>query len=360
MYPSLIIDRKKIRNNIKTIVNLCSEKNISVSGVIKGCNGISQVSKLMLEEGCRHIGSSRIEQLKDVKANYKEAMTLLLRIPMKSEVASMIQYADISLQSELEVIKYTNLKCKANSKEHKVILMMDVGDLREGFIEKKELIDTAIYIEENLKHVKLYGIGTNIGCYGSVKATNENLTFLSNIAEEIEEKIGRELDIVSGGATSSLSLVCKDQMPAKINNLRVGESLLTARELDEFFGCPLDGVSTRGFTLKAEIIEVKNKPTHPIGELFYDAFGNKPSFEDRGNKTRMILAVGRQDFGSHDKLIAIRDNIQIIGSSSDHLIVEAIDDNHDFKVGDTIDFELFYPALLYLSQSKSVTRLFKV
>ncbi|MGB3368270.1 MAG: alanine racemase [Acidaminobacteraceae bacterium] len=360
MYPALVIDKEKIKSNIGTIVKLCSKKNIGVSGVIKGCSGNTQFSKLLVEEGCKHIASSRIEQLKNVKLNALNLPTMLLRIPMKSEVARMINYVDISLASELEVIKYIELKCSAHNIHHKVILMMDIGDLREGYIDKEELIKTALYIENNLKFVELHGIGTNIGCYGSVRATNQNLNVLANIASEVEELIGRPLDIVSGGATSSLALVCRDDMPSKINNLRIGESILTARELNEFYGGNISSLSKRGFTLKAEIVEIKNKPTHPIGELYYDAFGNKPSFEDRGNKNRMILAVGRQDFGSHDKLIAITENIKIIGSSSDHLIVETISENHKFKLGDIIDFELLYPALLYLSQSSSVTNLIKL
>lgn len=359
MYPALMIDKNKVRNNIKSIVELCSKSNIGVSGVIKGCSGNIQFLKLVEEEGCKHIASSRIDQLKDVKENNIKIPTMLLRIPMKSEISRMINYCDISLESEIDIIKYIEVKCKSQNKKHKVILMMDIGDLREGYIDKDELIQTAIYIEKNLEFVELHGIGTNIGCYGAVRATSENLGKLVDIACEIEELIGRRLDIVSGGATSSLPLLCSGEMPQKINNLRVGEGIITSRELSEFYDCEVEGLSKRGFTLKAEIIEIKKKPTKPIGELFYDAFGNKPSFEDRGSKMRIILAAGKQDFGDHEKLIAITENIVVIGSSSDHLIVETIEDTHDFKLGDVIEFELFYPALLYLSQSPYVTKVVK-
>jgi len=360
MYPALIINKEIIKKNVASVVELCSFSGIGVSAVIKGCGGNLEVAKLAATCGCKHIASSRIEQLKLVKEAEIKLPTMLLRIPMLSEVSRMIKYADISLQSELKIIDYIEKKCKTQSTTHNVVLMMDLGDLREGYMDKDELIKVALYIENNLKHVKLHGIGTNIGCYGAVLATRKNLGKLANIALEIEKLIGRELDIVSGGATSSLTLVNKSEMPSKINNLRIGEAILTSRELSEFYDCEIKGLSKNAFTLKAEIVEIKDKPTYPIGVLFYDAFGNKPEYEDRGIKTRIILAVGRQDFGSHDKLLAITKNIKIIGSSSDHLIVETISENHKFKLGDTIEFELFYPALLYLSQSSSVTNLIKL
>lgn len=359
MYPALIINKEIIKQNVKSVVELCSLSGVGVSAVIKGCSGNLEVAKLAATFGCKHIASSRVDQLMAVKEADVKLPTMLLRIPMLSEVSRMIKYADISLQSELKIIDYIEKKCKTRSTTHNVVLMMDLGDLREGYMGKDELIKVALYIENNLKHVKLHGIGTNLGCYGSILATTKNLGRLADIAIEIEGLIGRELDIVSGGATSSLTLVAKNEMPSKINNLRIGEAILTSRELSEFYDCEIKGLSKNAFTLKAEVVEIKEKPTHPIGELFYDAFGNKPEYEDRGSKTRMILAVGRIDIGDHEKLIPLIKNIEIIGSSSDHLIVESISDKHDFKIGSIIEFELFYPALLYLSHSPYVTKVIK-
>lgn len=359
MYPALVIDKSIIRKNIKSVVKVCSSYDIGVSAVIKGCSGNLEVAKLAVEEGCKHIASSRIDQLMAVKESAIELETMLLRIPMLSELSRMIKYADISLQSELKTINYIEEKCKNHSSNHKIVLMMDLGDLREGYIDKDEFIEAALYIENNLEHVKLHGIGSNVGCYGSVLATDKNLGLLSDLATEIEKLIGRKLDIVSGGATSSLTLVCKDNMPSKINNLRIGEAILTSRELIEFYECEIKGLSKNAFTLKAEVVEIKDKPTHPIGELFYDAFGNKPVYEDRGIKRRMILALGRIDIGDHEKIIPVNKDIKIIGSSSDHLIVECSDDEQSFDIGSVIEFELLYPALLYLSHSPYVTKLIK-
>lgn len=355
MYPALAIDIKKVKDNIKIIYGLCNENNIKITGVIKGCDGISEVAQAMIESGIYSLGSSRVEQLSKVKSINSDAETLLLRIPMMSELNKVVDSCDISLQSEIKVLKKLNDICINKNKVHKVILMMDLGDLREGFIDKDEFINVARKVENEFEGIILGGIGTNLGCYGSVKATDTNLGRLSDIASEIEALIGRKLEYVSGGASSSLPLLLEGNMPKGINHLRLGESILTSRELDEFYGYKLDGITKDAFTLEAEIVEIKEKPTHPVGELSFDAFGNKPTYEDRGIKTRIILAVGRQDFGCHDKLLPIDSDVEIIGSSSDHLIVES---DAEYSIGDILCFELYYPAMLYLSESSYVKKIF--
>ena len=234
--------------------------------------------------------------------------------------------------------------------------MVDLGDLREGFFNKEELIDITLYIENNLEYVKLYGIGTNLSCYGSIKPSHENLSYLCEIAQDIEDKIGRKLDIISGGSTTSLPLLFDNKMPSKINNLRIGEALIIGRDLIDYWGYDLDKMHKDTMILKAEVIEIKEKPTYPIGEMFLDAFGNKPVYEDKGIRKRAILAVGKQDFVNDRDLVPSDENVEIVGSSSDHLIVDIQDSDTNFQVGDIMSFGMFYSNALYLTSSKYVNK----
>ncbi len=357
-YPLLEINLNKVYENAKNLVNLCNKTAVNVTGVIKGCNGISEVARQFLNAGCDYIASSRIPHLIKVKKEMFESKTMLIRIPMPSEIHELVKYVDVSLVSELETIKLINYQCQIQDCRHGVILMFDLGDLREGFFHRDDLIKASQYVENELENVDLMGIGTNLGCYGSIKPTEANLALLCLIAEDIEKLIGRKLDIISGGATSTLPLVLDGRLPNKINNLRIGEGILSARDLDVFWGYDMDFMHQDAFILKTQVVEVKTKPSHPIGEIFVDAFGNKPSYEDKGLRRRAILAIGRQDFGSHDKLIPRMPGVQIIGSSSDHLLVDVEDSDIDIKLGDIIDFELYYPALLYSSSSNYVEKIF--
>ncbi len=135
--------------------------------------------------------------------------------------------------------------------------MYDLGDLREGLWEETEFLNLALYVESKLSGIRLLGVGTNLGCYGSVLPTVKNLEHLSQLAYLVEDIIGRPLTFISGGATTSLPLVLNNTMPKKINHLRIGEGILLGRDLKEYFACDVDYLQTDTFTLKAEIIEIQ-------------------------------------------------------------------------------------------------------
>lgn len=355
-YPRLEIKLSHIEKNIREIVKLCKNSEIDVTGVIKGYNGIPSVSKSFVENGCINIGSSRINQLKVMKDIDNNIETMMIRIPMLSEIDDVVKYSDISLNSEIVTIKEINDKCEKLGKTHKVILMFDLGDIREGYFYEKEIIQVAKVVENDMKYVELLGIGTNIGCYGSIKPTVKNMNRLIEIAEMIEEVIGRKLEIISGGATTSITLVKDGVMPKRINHLRVGEEILLNRDLVKYWGYEFENMYDDNFILVAEIVEIKDKPSYPVGEIFIDAFGNIVEYEDIGIRKKAILAVGKQDFGDHTKLVPIDTNIQMIGSSSDHLIVDITECDETFKIGDTISFNLYYAAMLFTASSEYVTK----
>ena len=358
-YPLIEIDLKKIYHNAKTINLKCNDKNISVSGIIKGTNGLLKIAKEFEKAGHSHIGSSRIRELIPVSLSEIKIPTMLIRFPMINEIENLVKYIDISLNSELETIMKIEEECLKQNKKHKVILMLDLGDLREGYFLDDNIIETALYIENNFKFVTLYGIGANLSCYGSVIPTVNNLNRLCDVAAKIESLINRPLEIISGGATSTLPLVFNDTIPKKINNLRIGEGILLAIDLEEFWGIDMSNMYKDAIIIKCEIIEIKIKPSYPIGKLFIDAFGNKPNYIDLGNHKRALLAIGKKDIGDHNKLAPLDNNIKIIGSSSDHLIIDIENTTKHYNIGDIISFRMYYPAMLFGCNSPDVTIIYK-
>ncbi|MBV5342473.1 alanine racemase, partial [bacterium] len=165
MYPRVEINLKKLRSNIDQMVSRCNAQGIDVAGVIKGCTGIPQCAKQFEEGGCKFIASSRLEQLQDAKDFGVKLPLMLIRVPMLSEVTDVIKLTDISLNSEEVVLKALNDEAIIQGKIHQVILMADLGDLREGFWNKEELLNVALKIENQMNGLELAGIGTNLGCY---------------------------------------------------------------------------------------------------------------------------------------------------------------------------------------------------
>jgi len=354
MYPKFEINLKKLEVNTSEIVKMCRKNGIGVAGVIKGCGGIPECAKAMEKGGCDYIASSRLKQLKGAKEFGVEVPLMLIRIPMKSEADDIVRYADVSLNSELEVIRALDKAAGEQGKTHGIVLMTELGDLREGIWDIDEMIKTASYVENDCEHLKLEGAGTNVGCYGSILATSEKLQELVEVAEKIESVIGRKLDVISGGATTSLPRIMDGDMPSRINNLRIGEAIILNKDLDELYGYKIPDIYFDCFVFKAEVVEVKDKPSHPIGEITYDAFRNKPTYIDRGIRKRAIVAAGKVDFGYMDQLKPRDKGIEILGGSSDHTILDVEDSEREIHVGDILEFDIFYGACPLLAQCPDV------
>lgn len=359
-YPVLEIDLKGILHNAKYIVDLCKTYGIQVTGVVKGTasyeDSYQKIAQQYLEAGCLSIGDSRINTIERMREKGVGAEILLIRIPMPSEVNDVVRLCDASLQSEPKTLEKMNEAAGKQNKKHKVILMMDLGDLREGFFDEEELIQTAIHVEENLNHLHLYGIGTNLGCYGAIVPDQYNLSRLVDIAQKIEHKIGRQLEVVSGGATTTLPLVFTASVPEGINHLRVGEGIVLARDLHDIWGLDLSEMRNDNYKLFAEVIEIKEKPTYPIGRIFVDAFGNTPEYKDRGIRKRALIALGKRDIGSCDSIVPKIEGITIEGGSSDHTILDITDCKEEIKIGDILEFDVLYEAMIHATNSSSVLK----
>jgi len=282
---------------------------------------------------------------------------MMIRIPMLSEAAEIVRVTDISLNSSVEVLKELNKQAGLQDKKHQVILMADLGDLREGFWDKEEMLEAALMVENDLHNLELAGVGTNVGCYGAIAPTPDKLNELVAIAEMIEEKIGRELEFISGGATSSLTTMIDGELPPRINMLRIGEGIILAIDLQEYWGYDMSYLYKDVFTLRAEVLEVRDKPTHPVGKIMIDCFGKTPTYEDRGIRRRALVGIGRVDYGSPEDLVAKDENISVVGASSDHTILD-VEDAGDIRVGDTVDFKVCYANLVYLTSSDNINKIY--
>ena len=348
-YPQLEIDLDKLEDNLRALKSRMDASGIRLAGVVKGFNGLPWAARIYERVGYSSIASSRLEQLHHLRMNGIAVPLMLIRIPMMSEVEETARWTDISLHSEPEVLRAMEraVKAAAGKRRHKVILMVDLGDLREGFWDQDELVQTALEVEREMPHLELAGVGTNLGCYGTVQATPEKMNQLVAVAERVEAAIGRKLDIISGGASSSIRMVLDGTMPPRINHLRVGEGILFGR----IWGCDMD--------LRAEVIESKVKPSYPVGELSVDAFGRTRTYVDRGRRRRALLAMGRVDYGECEDLIPREPGVKILGASSDHTIVDVQNTARPVQVGDILEFDLCYATMVYLTSSRSVSVTFK-
>ncbi len=359
-YPQLEFDLALLRSNADAVISRCRGMGIRVCGVVKGVDGLPEAARVLRAAGAAELGTSRLEQVAKCRAAGVPGPWLLIRIPGLTELPDVVALCETSLQSEWPTLLALEEECLRQNKTHRVIVMTDLGDLREGFWDKKELVDVCERVERELPHVQLAGIGVNLTCYGSTKPTPEKMNELVGLARQVEQRIGRRLEIVSGGATSSFTLVHWGTMPAGVNHLRIGEAILLGKDLQVDWGIrDMDYLRMDALTLRAEVVEVKDKPTYPMGEFAIDAFGRKPVYEDRGIRRRAILALGRADVGELESLIPREPGLTVIGGSSDHCIVDVEDCPRRLQVGDIVEFSLCYSHMLYAAARSDMRIIFK-
>jgi predicted amino acid racemase len=346
MKPKLHICLRRFKENIEYLTHLTKMYGLSVMLVSKVFCADEKMIEVVNKTDVDMIADSKISNLEKIQTSKPK---VLLRIPQKSEALDVVKYADISLNSELEVIKELDEKARCLFKKHRIILMFDLGDLREGIYYTADYLSMVKEIL-NLEHIELYGIGTNLTCYGGVIPSEKTLNKLKVIKDNIEQTFSIKLEMISGGNSSALPMLFKEELPHFINNLRIGEAFVLGRETA--YGEAIPNMHDGAFVLEAEIIELKDKPSYPEGELGMDAFGQKVSFVDQGIITRAILGVGRQEVDC--KHLIPPDNIKILGCSSDHLILSVPKDA--YQIGDTIMFKLTYGGLLSLMTSPYMRR----
>ena len=346
--PRLVIDLDKIGHNARTLVERLRKRGISVTGVTKATLGSADIASTLLAAGVKRLGDSRIENIEAMCLAQVPASMTLIRSPMPSQAERVVGYAEVSCNTEIEVIGKLSLEAQKAGLTHGVILMVELGDLREGIMPD----DLMSCVREvlNLPNIVFKGIGTNLACRSGVSPDGKNMGILSELADAIEATLGFTVEIVSGGNSANLEWALSGAQIGRINDLRLGEAILLGCET--LHRQAIEGLHTDAITLCAEVIEAKRKPSMPWGTLAQNAFGDVLPVTDRGVVTQAILAIGQQDVDPSG-LQAPR-GMEVMGASSDHLILESECD--ELRVGAEVIFQLNYGALVRAMTSPFVTK----
>jgi predicted amino acid racemase len=350
-HPYVTIDLEKIEHNARTIVDLCRTHGIAVVGVTKCTCGDPEIAKAMLRGGAISIGESQLENIQRLKRSAIDAPCMLLRLPSPSEVEEVVDWVDVSLNSELSVLAGLSRAAQRRGRLHNAIVMVDLGDLREGLWPNEVLP----FMREALRlpGIRIAGLGTNLACFGGVVPNEANMRRLVELAEEVERTFGLQLDWISGANSSALNLIASGRMPPLVNQARIGEAILLGRETTH--RQPWPGTFQDAFSLHAEILELKRKPSAPVGERAEDAFGHWTRFENRGAIERALVNIGREEVSIEG--IAPQDQrLKILGASSSYLVLDMSAAAGAFQVGDELTFSLNYGALLTAMTSEHVKK----
>lgn len=345
--PTVHVDPRAVRENAAAV---CERFDGSVVGVTKAVAGDPTVAAAMLDGGVDGIGDSRLLNLRRV-GEHLDAERTLLQGPMLSDLEPVVRHAERSLHSEGEVVAALAETASQLGTTHDVVLMVDTGDRREGVLpgDALELVRATV----DLEGIRVVGLGTNTGCFGGVLPTATSMREFVDVVGDVEAALDREFPVVSGGSTVTLPLVEDGTLPERVNELRVGEGILLGTDVSR--GRTIGYLRRDAFTLEAAVIECKRKPSTPDGETGHTVEGSSREFEDRGLRSRAILALGSQDTVPSE-LTPLTDGVEVLGASSDHLVCDVTDATEPVAVGDSLRFRMGYQALTRSFTSEYVGR----
>jgi predicted amino acid racemase len=359
----LEINIKSILNNINKLGDYLNQNNISWSLITKVFSGNEEIMKNILTDdvlrNIHSVGDSRLSNLKVLKSINPDVKTIYIKPPAILDAEDVVEYADISLNSSFETIKALNKAAAKKRKIHQVIIMMEMGELREGILPENivNLYKTVF----NFENIKIVGIGTNLGCLYGVEPTYDKLIQLSLYKQIIELKFNQKIELISGGSSVTLPLIEKQMLPKEINHLRIG----TTAFLGNIHQKQFLNLSTETIKFSGNIIELKEKKFSPTGIISGGGIGDT---SDIGNidyskeGLRAILDFGIIDVNIND-LIINDNNLKFIGSTSDMTIFEVLDnfDNNKtkkYEMGDSVYFTPKYMAVARLLNSKFIDKRF--
>ena len=361
----LIIQTEKIQNNIRYLSDYLKEHDIYWALVTKVFSGDKEFLKNILSDDVinkiNSIGDSRLTSLRNLRAVTPNMRTIYIKPPAETYADEVVQYADISLNSSLSTIQALNKAAEKRGKVHQVIIMIEMGELREG-VNREDLIS---FYEKvfNLPYIDVIGIGSNLGCMYGVEPTYDKLLQLSLYKELISARFNKKLKFISGGSSITLPLIEQGKIPPNINHFRIGEAA--------FFGVsPLKNerfkeLSTDTFEFRANIIELEKKKIVPDGVLSDANIGHTANFSDRDihtTRTKAILDFGMLDVDKED-IEALDPDIRFVGITSDMMVID-IGSNKTkegakkYRVGDQVVFKPNYMAVARLLNSKFIDKRF--
>ncbi|NJM93850.1 MAG: alanine/ornithine racemase family PLP-dependent enzyme [Cytophagales bacterium] len=348
--------KHKLQHNYEFLRALFAENGMKWGIVSKLLCGNEDYLRLLMSLGTDEVHDSRISNLRKVKEINPQAYTVYIKPPASEVVAEVVQYADVSMNTEYYTLKLLSDEAQRQGKVHHAIIMIETGDLREG-VMGDNLVNFYAKVFE-LPHIKILGLGTNLNCLHGVLPSQDKLIQLSLYKQIIELKFNREIPLVSGGTSVTIPLLLHKQVPKGVNHFRVGETLFFGTNL--FDDSLIPGMTNDVFELFAQIIEITKKPMTPSGDLGHNVAGEKTEIDPAlfgQSSFRAILDLGLLDI---DPQYLILDTdvhpFEVVGASSDMIVLDLGQNQAGFKVGDFIPFQLKYMGALSLMNSNYVEK----
>ena len=348
----MIINLDALLHNIKQVDKWMQKHGASWTLVTKVLCGHADTLRALQHLGVRSMADSRILNLRAIERIFPDFEAWYLRLPHFSVIQDVIEHSDVSLNSEIGTIKLLNEEAVKQDKIHRIIVMIELGDLREGILPGN-LIQFYQEVFE-MTNIGVAGIGANFGCLGGVGPNIDQIMQLVLYKELLELKFRRKLQFISGGNSAVLPVLLEGTLPKGINHFRIGEAVFLGTDLIN--GGTIYNLRDDVFTLEAEIVEIREKNLVPMASTtsstpFEQITMDEAEPGERGY--RVIVTLGQLDT-EVSGLTPLIPDYKIAGAASDLTVVNIGKDRTGIKLGDSLKFRPNYAALLRAMSGKYI------
>lgn len=331
----LVISGEALRHNAQHLLNELSKRSIQLNAVTKCFLSDERIIEAYFEAGVRIFSDSRVATGKKIsswarKKKNQGVKACLLRPPAKTETEEAVRCFDRFYISTIEAGKFLASEARAQRKLIELVLMVETGFMREGFM-KDELLKAHGELSKE-PNIKMIGLGLVGSCSDGLAPLEKEIDELKNHASMVW---GTDEVFISGGNSSALFLLKKGVLPRFNGELRIGEALLFGHETVTYKH--LSGLRSDAFKLYAEVVEERKKSC---------------------DKMQVVVALGKADIGEASVWPAV-DGLIEKKRSSDYIVLEHDGkDSGMLKPGNAIAFTPSYFALLSAFLSPIVGKVF--
>lgn len=349
--PILRIDPEKLRHNLAWVKAQCDQRGVELMGVVKGCHAHPAICRLFAEAGCAVLGAARVRHAAPISA--AGCRPWLVALPPVHRAPDVVAGFPVSFNTEVATLEALSQAAKEARIRHEAMLMVEVGDLREG-IMPGQVVDTVrrcLQLEHEFFGFK--GLASHFGCMSGLIPTPESVGRLNRAGEAVEAALGRKPEVLSVGGSDFLRLLEAGPLHPGITQVRMGYAVLLGKHPDALDGHP--ELVRDAVLFEAEVLEVKDKPSMPFGITGINAFGERLTFVDRGVRKRAVLGFGALETDSRG-LTPVLPGMELIGVNSNYSVYDVTDCPVEVKPGQRLRFRMNYKALAQAFHSELVDK----
>ena len=346
--PRVEIDLGKIQANARYLVRRLGTHGLSVTGVTKAVCGHPDIAGAMVDGGVAGLADARIKNVVRMRTAGIACPISMIRAPLLNEMEDVVEHCDASYNTEMDTILKLGAAAKKQGTSHKVILMVEMGDMREGMLPENLKPFAARVIAT--AGVALKGIAANFACLSDLAPTAGDMAMLARLADQVEGDCGPVVVHVSGGGSANLQWVLGEGSTGRVNNLRLGEAILLGT--DPVTGHPIAGLHTDAFALFAEVIETSRKPSLLPTRSIGSELRVLKLVRNDDRRARTILAVGQQDTDASG--LTFPSGMAFIGATSDHIVIDTVESG--LPVGSEMRIGMNYSALMRAMSAPDVAK----